>query len=429
MTRFDRRSAPSRSQGGERLVRKHRPDYKIILYTGLLLLIGLVILFAISPYQIERINADGGNLDSSHYMIKQSLYLVVGIVAFIGATLVPLKFWEKYRAKLLLGAIGLCLLLALLGAVGLPPAICHNGACRWYDVGFGTFQPAELLKFSLLIFTGMFLAARSKQGKINDISETLIPLGVLLVMAVFLVIGLQKDMGTGITILGSMMAMIFASGIRYKYLAVGLAGLVSAGVLLIVTSAHRIQRVMTMFAPEQAGDASNYHIQMATVAIGSGGIFGRGLGNNVQAFGYLPEALNDSIFAVLGETFGFLGLVFILALFVALLLRILKIAEHSLDMKMRMIAYGVFGWVITHLVVNVGAMTGIFPLTGVTLPFLSFGGTSLLFIMVALGLVYQISRYESRQPISERENDETTSSRRRVRRPRHASTSRNQRAY
>lgn len=428
MTRLNRQLA--KSQGEKPTIRKHRPDYRIILYTGLLVLIGLIILFAISPYQIERLNSEGGNLNQSYYMLKQVTYLLVGIVAFVGVSLMPFKFWEKYRSKLLLTAVGLCLLLTLLGAIGLPPALCHNGACRWFDVGFGTFQPSELLKFALLIFTAMFIAMRTRQGKINDVSETLMPLAVLLITAIILVVGFQKDMGTGITILGSLMAMIFASGIRLQYLLVGLAGMMGVGLMFVITSAHRMERVMTMFAPGQASDASNYHIEMASVAIGSGGFLGRGLGNGVQAFGYLPEALNDSIFAVLGETFGFVGLIFILALFVALLLRIIRVAERSEDVTMRLITYGVFGWVMTHVVVNVGAMTGIFPLTGVTLPFLSFGGTSLLFIMMALGLVYQISKYGARQPVNDKESShETTSSRRRVGRARHASSSRNQRAY
>lgn len=423
------RRAKQPEQGSGRLVRKHRPDYRIILYVGLLVLIGLIILFAISPYQIERLNAEGGNLNQSHYMLKQATYLIIGVTAFIVASLMPLSFWKKYRSKLLLGAIGLCLILSVFGALGVPPALCHNGACRWFDVGFGTFQPAEFLKFALLIFTALFIAARSKQGKMNDVSETLVPLGVLLLVAAVLVIGFQKDMGTGITILGSLAAMIFASGIRFKYLAAGISGLVGLGLFFIVTSAHRMERVTTMFAPDRASEASNYHIEMATVAIGSGGALGRGLGNGVQAFGYLPEALNDSIFAVLGETFGFIGLMVIMVLFGALLFRLIRIAERSEDMSMRLIVYGVFGWITTHVVVNIGAMTGLFPLTGVTLPFLSFGGTSLLFIMVALGIVYQISKYEARQPVNDKESDETTSSRRRVRRTRYASSSRNQRAY
>jgi cell division protein FtsW len=179
-----------------------------------------------------------------------------------------------------------------------------------------------------------------------------------------------------------------------------IAALFGLTLLLIITSPHRIDRVTTFFSPASAGDASSYHINQAAIALGSGGFFGKGLGQSVQAFGYLPEAVNDSIFAILGETFGFVGLLSILAVFGALLYRIIKVMDSTIDPKLRLVVAGVFGLIATHLVVNVGAMTGVFPLTGVTLPFLSFGGTSLLFTMVGLGLVFHISRYTTHQKIT-----------------------------
>ena len=177
-------------------------------------------------------------------------------------------------------------------------------------------------------------------------------------------------------------------------------------------------------------DVESYHITQATVAMGSGGLFGRGLGQGVSPFGYLPEAVNDSIFAVLGETFGFIGLIVILLLFFMLLRRLLFIVDRVSDPTMRLIVAGVFGLIMTHVVVNVGAMTGIFPLTGVTLPFLSFGGTSLLFMMLSLGLVFHISRYTSHRLIDDikETGDEGSMRRRGVGRTRNASTRRHQRA-
>ncbi len=185
---------------------------------------------------------------------------------------------------------------------------------------------------------------------------------------------------------------------------------------------------MTFLNHSSVTDASSYHIDMAKVAIGSGGLFGKGLGNGVQAFGYLPEALNDSIFAVLGEIFGLIGLVIILGMFAALLARIMRTSERVNDPTMKLLAAGCFGWIATHVVVNIGAMTGILPLTGVTLPFLSFGGTSLLFMMATLGIVYQVSRYTTFQIETKGGNDENNRSGRRLRGSRNPSSSRYQRA-
>jgi cell division protein FtsW len=169
---------------------------------------------------------------------------------------------------------------------------------------------------------------------------------------------------------------------------------------------------LTFFNPTTAADTSSYHINQAAIALGSGGFFGKGLGQSVQAFGYLPEAVNDSIFAILGETFGFVGLVIILVIFAALLRRIIMVMDSTVDPTWRLIVAGIFGLIATHLVVNVGAMTGVFPLTGVTLPFLSFGGTSLLFTMIGLGLVFNISRFTTHQKIVTEKQDESSQRRR-----------------
>lgn len=409
------------------LVRTHRPDYRIVLFAGLLILIGLVVLFAISPYQIHRINESGGSIDQSHFMLKQLTYLTIGLIAFAVSAITPMNIWQRLSAKLVWTGIGLSVLLAVLGAVSASLAMCYNGACRWFDLGVVSFQPAELLKFALLIFMATFLARRMQAGRLNSLSDTLMPVGIILGVVAILVIGLQKDMGTGITIFGMVAVMLVVAGLRMRYIVLSGVAVAVAGLLFIVLSPHRIERILT-FA-NASSDASSYHIEMAKLAIGTGGLVGRGLGNGVQAFGYLPEALNDSIFAVLGETFGFIGLVIVLVLFMLLLREIITMVDRLNDPFMRLIVAGVFGWLATHIATNIGAMTGIFPLTGVTLPFLSFGGTSLLMMMAALGLAYNVSRYTSHRTTSkEGEEDEATRSRRGFRRARDAGTRRYQRA-
>jgi cell division protein FtsW len=386
-------------------IRRHRPDYRIILLAGILMLLGLVVLYAISPARVELINVAGNDLDHTHFMQKQFAYLAVGIVGFIIAATVPITFWQKYATKILGAGLLACILLFLLGTVmdgGL--VLKSGGATRWFNVGFGTFQPAELVKFGLLLFTSVFLASRIRDRKVNSLHETLIPLGVILGIAAIFIVGIQKDMGTGITMGGIVASMLFLAGLKARYILVGGLAALGIGLLFIVTSPHRMERVNTFLSgAHDASDASHWHILQATIALGSGGLTGKGLGQSIQAFGYLPEAVNDSIFAILGETFGFIGVLAILGLFFGLLLRLLKIMDHLADPLHRMIVAGVFGLIATHAIVNIGAMLGVFPLTGVTLPFLSFGGTSLLFTMLALGLAFQVSRYTSHHTIKEME--------------------------
>jgi cell division protein FtsW len=239
--------------------------------------------------------------------------------------------------------------------------------------------------------------------------------------ALFLIVVIQKDLGTGVSLLAIIMMMLIMSGMRWKIIG-SVAGFIAvAGILLIVTAPHRVDRVATFFRGDttSTSDASSYHIEHAKIAIGTGGFFGVGIGNSVQATGYLPEAINDSVFAIMGETFGFVGLVATIGLFVALLMRLLKVMDHLVDYRLKLLVSGVFGWMAAHVILNMGAMIGLIPLTGITLPLLSFGGTSMLFIAAALGLVFQLSRYTTHGSNIMEAGYEDSSSRRGVRRPRY----------
>lgn len=363
----------------------------LLLFISILLLLGLVVIYSISPALTARIDSSQ-NLDQNLYMYRQLLYLGIGVAAFTATTLIPIDFWNKIQGKLLVGGLALGAVPFLLQMT--PIGLCANGACRWIDLGFISFQPAEIMKFALVIFLAGFLAARAAQGKLNDLKETLIPVGIVLFVMAVIVVGLQKDLGTGITIVAIVMTMLFAAGIKVRLLAYAAAACLALGVIFTIIAPHRIERILTFVGHESSqADEMGYHINQALIAVGSGGLTGKGLGQSIQAFGYLPEAANDSIFAILAEKFGFLGTVAVLAIFAALFMRILGIMDHTAKPYYRLVVAGVFGWVFSHTVVNIGAMLGIFPLTGITLPFVSFGGTSLLFILSALGLVYQISRY------------------------------------
>ncbi|HSE61516.1 MAG TPA: putative peptidoglycan glycosyltransferase FtsW [Candidatus Saccharimonadales bacterium] len=369
----------------------------MLLFMCILVLLGLIIIYAISPPLAARSAQD---LDPNHFMYRQVLYLLLGAGAFVTAYVVPADWWRKVQGKLLIGAMLLGVAPFILQAT--PIGLCANDACRWLDFGFISFQPAEVMKFALVVFLASFLSVRMQQGKTNDIQATLVPVGITLVTLAVIVIGLQKDLGTGITFFGIVITMLFVSGLSWRLLGLALAASLLVGVAFTIIAPHRIERVMTFFNHSSVtDDKEGYHIDQALIAVGSGGVTGRGLGQSIQAFGYLPEAANDSIFAILAEIFGFLGTVAVLAIFAALLMRLLRIMDGSANPYYRLLMAGIFGWVLSHTVVNVGAMLGIFPLTGITLPFVSFGGTSLLFILAAMGLALQISRYTGHQAQSE----------------------------
>lgn len=380
------------SQRGANYARRHRPDMLLLLLISVLVLLGLIVIYAISPALIARSGAQ--NVDQNMFMYRQLLYLACGVAAFSTTALVPLSYWKRMRGRLIIGALVLGVLPFLLQATSI--GVCANGACRWLDVGPISFQPAEIMKFALVIFLAGLLANRAEQGKLSDREHTLVPVAVLLVVFAVIVIGLQKDLGTGLTVFGIVLSMLFIAGIhsRLLFMILGVTALI--GVLFTIITPGRIERVLTFVNHSSVTtDKMGYHINQALIAVGSGGLAGKGLGQSIQAFGYLPEAANDSIFAILAEKFGFLGTLAVLAIFAALFVRILGIIDHTPDPYNRLIVAGVFGWVFTHAIVNISAMLGLIPLTGITLPFVSFGGTSLLFILAGLGLVFQISRYTS----------------------------------
>jgi cell division protein FtsW len=412
------------------LVRRHKPDYRIILYMGLLMLLGLVVMYAIGPQRAQVLNmAYGSKYDGIYFFAKQAMSLVMALGAFFLVAKIPITWWQAHAKRLFIIGIIASALLAIGGAIGVGFVQCSLGACRWFNLGpLGSIQPAEFLKFGTLLFSASFLAYRAKQGVINDLYKTLIPLGVMLVVVAIFVIGIQKDMGTGLVLLAIVGSMVLVSGVNARVGAIFAGSAILMGVIMVIIAPHRIGRIATFLQGDNttsaAAAASNYHIVHALIAIGSGGPTGVGIGNSVQATGYLPEAINDSVFAIMGETFGFVGLVIVLLLFGALLLGLLRVADRLPGLHEKLIVVGVFGWLGAHVILNVAAMTGVFPLTGITLPLLSFGGTSMVFIAGALGLAFQLSSYTVHSTVSEGERYEDSHSRRGLGRPRYASRSR-----
>ncbi|MFZ1801930.1 MAG: FtsW/RodA/SpoVE family cell cycle protein [Candidatus Saccharimonas aalborgensis] len=405
--------------------RRHRPDYQIVLYVGLLMLLGLVIMYAIGPQRANVLNQAYGTdtYTATYFVVKQAVSLLLAGVAFTVMASLPFGLVKKHASTLLLIGLGLCVLLFVTGNLLHISSIaqCSLGACRWFEFGsLGSFQPAEFLKFGLLMYMAVFLGIRSNQGKLNDLTSTIYPMLAVTLLGLFFVVIVQKDLGTGVALASIAFSILLVSGISTRIMLKIVLGALAVGILAIVIAPHRIERVTTFLQGESAvtgsssSDDANYHIKNAMIALGTGGIFGLGIGNSVQATGYLPEAINDSVFAILGEIFGFIGVVAILVAFGALLMRLLHIIDYSSDITMKLAVAGIWGWLASHIVLNVASMVGIFPLTGITLPLLSFGGTSMLFIAGALGMAFQISRYTLHQlsPVKETNGNETTLRRR-----------------
>lgn len=381
------------------LIRRHRPDYMVVLYMGLLMLLGLVVIYAIGPQRANVLNnAYGSDYNSSYFFIKQIISLALAIAAFAVTAFIPYSLLSKHAGKIVIISLAACAVLAVAGWADLSIAQKTLGATRWFNLGiFGSLQPSEMLKYALLIFTAGFLGSKVKSGKANDLQQTLIPLAILVAISLLFIVVIQKDLGTGVSLIGIIMAMLFISGLNRKNISMIVVGLLIVGSVFIISAPHRMARVMTYLKGDNTSsstsDDSSYHIEQAKLAIGTGGLFGVGIGNSVQATGYLPEAINDSVFAIMGEIFGFVGAVTILLLFIALLVRLLKIMDHLTDASLKLLVAGVFGWLGSHVILNIASMLGVFPLTGITLPLLSFGGTSMLFVAAALGVVFQLSHY------------------------------------
>jgi cell division protein FtsW len=275
----------------------------------------------------------------------------------------------------------------------------------------------ELLKFALLVWLAGFLAVRIQNRQITDTNSTLKPLIIAIGVIGLGVAGIQSDLGsTGVIVL-MMATMAFVAGMPMRRILM-IGGIIAVGLILAVSATpYRRERLATYLHPEADCQTTGYQACQALIAVGSGGMIGLGIGRSVQANGYLPEAANDSIFAIYAEVFGFIGVVVLLGIYVALFGRLKSIAERAPDDFSRLIVVGVLTWLSVQALINIGAMIGLLPLKGITLPFISYGGTSVVFVAAAVGLVFQISRYTSyvAPQTDERSSYDNSRDRRRVR--------------
>ncbi len=340
-------------------------------------LFGLVMIGSASALvAYERFNGD----HNYFYVGRQTLNLVIGVLAMIIVANVDYHWWRD-KARLML-----FLTFALLVAVFVPGiGESLKGASRWIHIGPLFFQPSEMVKLTFIMYlAGWF------EKRVANIS--LLPLTVILTAIIGLIIA-EPDLGTLTVVILIAAAMFFIAGGAYWQM--GMGGLLAGFVFLtlIRLSPYRWQRLMVFLNPSSEVQGASYHINQSLLAIGSGGLWGLGFGRSVQKYLYLPEPYTDSIFAIIAEELGLLRAMLVIAAFLFLAWRGLRIAQSAPDIFGRLVATGITTWILVQAFINIGALSGLLPLTGVPLPFVSYGGSSLIIIFVAIGVLLNISKH------------------------------------
>ncbi len=351
-------------------------------------------------YSISPGLAASQNLSQGYFVTKQLLAVALACVGFFAATRIPVSWWAKASRYLAWLAVAGCLVVMVM------PLSASYPAHRWVRLGTFSFQVAELVKLALVIVAAKFLSEKWRLGQLKDNAKTLYPMVSALVIIGIVVARLQSDLGSAVVIVVMLGALAYVVGLPLKRVAMVGALILLLGIMAIASSGYRRDRFSTYLHQGSDCSGSGYQACQALISVGSGGLMGLGLGYSVQAYGYLPEASNDSIFAIISEKFGFIGSFLIVVVYVGLLDRLRRIAERTADQFSRLVVVGVLAWVSTQMMINVGAMIGLLPLKGITLPLISQGGTSIVFLAVALGVVFQISRYTSYQAIEPAETNE-----------------------
>lgn len=356
------------------------PDYALILVTFLLLGIGLVMIFSAS-YVI----AGEGRGDPYYFLRRQALWIVLGLAAMY--LLSRVNYWQLRRFSLVLILAGFALLILIFTGLGTDMG---TGSRRWLDLGFFTFQPAELCKLCFVIFTAAFMSSRSIRME-RFWSSSFIPL--LLAGIAFVAVVAQPDLGSALILLAGTGMIVLIAGMPLKQVLTLALVTLPALVAITIKEPYRVKRLFSFIDPwaDPAGDG--YHIIQSLYALGPGHIFGVGLGRSRQKLYYLPFPHNDFIFAVIGEELGFVGAVAVLLLFFVLIWRGLKISLTAPDSFGSLLAAGITIMLALQVLINIGMVTGSLPVTGINLPLISAGGSSVFFNLFSLGILLNISRH------------------------------------
>jgi len=371
-----------RQRPPKKTIKPHKPDRALLIIIFLLIGSGLVTLSS-SSLIVSQERFD----NSYHYFFHQLIYGVgIGLIFFFIASKVPYKHWKKWAVAILALSI-VVLILVFVPNLGFG----YSGAKRWIDLKFFSFQPSELVKLGFIIYLAAWLEKR-KSAEVKTFSYSTFPFLIIMGLIGFLLV-LQPDIGTLGVIVMIGIIVFFLAGAKFSHILL----LISAGLAtlfaLIKVAPYRMNRLLAFINPEMDPQGIGYQIKQALLAIGSGGLLGVGLSHSRQKYNYLPSPASDSIFAITAEEWGFVGAAALIILFLALLIRGFKIAKNSPDRFGRLTAVGITSWFVLQAFVNIGAITGLIPLTGITLPFISYGASSMVMSLIGAGILVNISKY------------------------------------
>lgn len=356
------------SQKGE----KRRYDYSLLTAVFFLVGIGLVILYSTSAY-----NGEVKFHDSFYYLKKQAFATILGIGLMFVMANIDYHIWQYFAVLAYVIALVLSTAVLFIGDE-------YNGSKRWLSLGPFSFQPSEYAKVALILFLSYIVMKNVKE---IDRVRTLIKV-IGSTLPIVALVG-SNNLSTAVIILGIAIILIFVSSPKYtQFITMGILAVGFLGIFLALES-YRLERLAIWRNPEKY--EKGYQTLQGLYAIGSGGLFGRGLGSSIQKLGFVPEAQNDMIFSIICEELGLFGAIFIIVLFVILIWRFFVIATHAKDLFGALIATGAMGHIMIQVILNIAVVTNSIPNTGITLPFISYGGTSVMFLLLEMGLVLSVS--------------------------------------
>ncbi len=357
-----------------------KPDFLFAITVAGLVFFGIVMISSSSVViSMERF---GHNY---YYVGQQLISLIVGLIALFITYNLDYRFWRKNSFWLMVVTL---ILLVLVFVPGIGKAA--GGAHRWIGIGSQWFQPSEIVKLSFIIYLSAWLDRRGE--KVQSFILGFVPFSFLILLVGALIM-LQPDLGTMSVIFLTASAIYFSAGANLAHIIIGAGGVAVILGILIKTAPYRLQRFLVFLNPSADTQGAGYHINQSLLAIGSGGFWGLGFGQSKQKYLYLPQVQTDSIFAVIAEEMGFFRSLMLLAAFAFLGYLGFRIAKNAPDNFSRLLVVGITTWILVQAFINIGAMLGILPLTGVPLPFISFGGSSLIILLAAVGIILNISRH------------------------------------
>ncbi len=358
---------------------RKRFDIKLFITILLICLYGIIMI-----YSSSSVWADYKFNNKFHYVIMQSIFFIIGFILMIIVSKVPYKVYLK-KSNLILFICFILLILVLIPGIG----TVRNGSRSWFGIGGFGIQPSEFMKLALIIFTSKYIYNNQKHMK--SVVSGAFPI-LFVVMFAFFLIMLQPDFGTGFILVISIIAMLFISGVNFSFfIKIGFVGIIGIAILIIIAP-YRIERITSFLNPWSDPLGTGFQAIQSLYAIGPGGLFGLGFGNSIQKHFYLPEPQTDFIFSIISEELGIIGIISVSLLFLIIILRTIKISVNSSDIFAKFLSFGIIFQLAFQTILNLSVVVGLIPVTGVTLPFFSYGGSSLIITLIEMGIILNISR-------------------------------------